>query len=517
MLQKWDYLFLISHTGITALKTDYLVFLKPPWQTRWVRVVISLLTWRGSWLSLKPLSRAKRCFPIILLFFALVISCRTHGLGLLFHSTYFIEYIVFMFVKWKNKKNTNTKILKEILKGAPMTRTNRHLRRSKKKSCKFFTQFVQKTLINRIKCGAISIVGKVGVAYPPHIVPPLTVEPTWPRLCHDARYLNLWMCDMPFSLDFVSDLPRYVQKDTYQTVLDDKSGYDHILLTEESRTFFGIQWGGWYFTYNTLPFEWKTSPYVYHTTGLLASILFRSIGIPCSLYIDDRHSGELQVPLDKGEHCTIDNSDARYRAAAELAVFLVTYHLVRLGYFLGLAKPVLVPTQTVPFLGFLSDSAREVLHLRPKKRQSFLALVKDVLGKPFVTVKTLQRLAGKCVSFSLVVPAAKLFTREMNAAISRGQRINANHTKPLPLTGKLKGEIEHWLFLEGWDDPLPWREERHVRVVIASDASNSGWGGSILAPFSGQVSDYWTEDQPHLEISTKEAIAMDKVLTSFAQ
>ena len=140
-----------------------------------------------------------------------------------------------------------------------------------------------------------------------------------------------------------------------------------------------------------------------------------------------------------------------------------------------------------------------------------------MVGKPFVTVKTLQRLAGKCVSFSLVVPAAKLFTQAMNAAISRGQRINANHTKPLPLTGKLKDEIEHWLFLEGWDDPLPWREERHVRVVIATDASNSGWGGSILAPFSGQVSDYWTEDQPHSEISTKEAIAIDKVLTSFVQ
>ena len=140
-----------------------------------------------------------------------------------------------------------------------------------------------------------------------------------------------------------------------------------------------------------------------------------------------------------------------------------------------------------------------------------------MFGKPFVTVKTLQRLAGKCVSFSFVVLAAKLFTREMNAAISRGQRINAKHTKPLPLTGKLKDEIEHLLFLEGWDDPLPWREERHVRVVIATNASNSGWSGSILAPFSGQVSDYWTEDQPHLELSTKEAIAIGKVLPSFVQ
>ena len=79
--------------------------------------------------------------------------------------------------------------------------------------------------------------------------------------------------------------------------------------------------------------------------------------MPFSLYIDDRHNVELQVLLDRGESCTIDNGDARHRAAAESAIFLVAYHLVRLGYFLGLAKSVLVPSQTVPYLGFLSDSA----------------------------------------------------------------------------------------------------------------------------------------------------------------
>ena len=98
---------------------------------------------------------------------------------------------------------------------------------------------------------------------------------------------------MPFSLDRLIELLRYVGKDTYQTVLDDKSGYDHILLSEDSRMYFGIQWEGWYFTYNTLSFRWKISPFVYHTTGLLASNFLRAIGIPCLPYIDDQHNGEL--------------------------------------------------------------------------------------------------------------------------------------------------------------------------------------------------------------------------------
>ena len=106
-------------------------------------------------------------------------------------------------------------------------------------SCKSFANFVRKSLRNRLTTGAISLLGKVGDVQAPDIVLPLTVEPSKPHLCHDARYLNLWMRDKPFSLDSLNDLPWYVAKDSYQTVLDDKSGYDQILLSDESRTFLG--------------------------------------------------------------------------------------------------------------------------------------------------------------------------------------------------------------------------------------------------------------------------------------
>ena len=68
---------------------------------------------------------------------------------------------------------------------------------------------------------------------------PLTVEPSKPRLRHDKRFLNLWIRDLPFKLDYVSDLPRY-----FQTNMDDKSGYRHVELPGNSRQFFGLQWQG---------------------------------------------------------------------------------------------------------------------------------------------------------------------------------------------------------------------------------------------------------------------------------
>ena len=141
-----------------------------------------------------------------------------------------------------------------------------------------------------------------------------------------------------------------------QTILDDKSGYDHLFLTEQSRVFFGIQWGGWIFLYNTLTFGWKISPSIYQSTGLMASNFFRSIGIPCSLYIDNRHNGQLQVSLDQGPYRSLKTVEGRNLEAAKSAVFLVAYYLIDLGYFLGLSKSILTPQQVVPYLFFLSDS-----------------------------------------------------------------------------------------------------------------------------------------------------------------
>ena len=122
-----------------------------------------------------------------------------------------------------------------------------------------------------------------------------------------------------------------------QTVCDDKSGYDHILLAPSSRTYFGFQWDGWYFISNTIPFGWKLSAYVYHSTGLLVSHYFRSIGIPCSLYIDDRHSSQIRLTRESSLVQSLDPEKVNL-VSAQIASFLVCYTLVRLGYCIGLQK-----------------------------------------------------------------------------------------------------------------------------------------------------------------------------------
>ena len=149
-------------------------------------------------------------------------------------------------------------------------------------SGKDFCTFISTTILQRLTTGAISVWDKVGEIEPPHLAMPLNVEPSKPRLCNDDRFLNLWMGDKPFSLDHLSMLPCYVPPHLFQTVCDDKLGYDHIFLTESSRIFFGFEWADWFFTSNTIPFVWKLSAYIHHNTGLLASHFFRSIATTAS-------------------------------------------------------------------------------------------------------------------------------------------------------------------------------------------------------------------------------------------
>ena len=246
-------------------------------------------------------------------------------------------------------------------------------------SCKPFCDFISQSIIGRITSGAISVWGKVGEVAPPYLVMPLTVEPSKPRLCKDNRFLNLWMIDKPFHLDRLTGIPRYVTNDSFQSVTNDKSGYDHVFLTSRSRTF----------------------------------------------------------------------------------LFVACFTLTSLEYFIGLQKCILFPRQEVPNT------------LIPVKKAKFLALLRGILQRVTTEVVCLQKLAGKCNSMSLAIPGGRLFTNEMNLAISQGVR----SSRPVKISPSLRSEMQHWLFLENWEGHLPWLSERHSHIQLCTDASSFGWGG----------------------------------------
>ena len=220
------------------------------------------------------------------------------------------------------------------------------------------------------------------------------------------------MRDSPFSLDRLADVPQYVYKSSFATTCDDKSGYDHVMVTEASRAYLGFSFGGLWLVCTTLPFGWKISPFIYHSIGLAAMGFLRSQGILCFLYIDDRLNGEIFTATGPWSKLSQERPRAFRLEAAKVALYVVLSVLIELGYTIGKKTSVLAPTT-----GLIVDSEKQSF-LIPQRKREPLALLKELIlsSKHTVPLKMLQRFEGKCTSFSLAVPAATLFIREINQA-----------------------------------------------------------------------------------------------------
>ena len=150
-----------------------------------------------------------------------------------------------------------------------------------------------------------------------------------------------------------------------------------------------------------------------------------------------------------------------------------------------------------------------------KKKQKFLSLLRHVLHSDATDVKTLQRLSGKCISFSLAIPGSRLFLNEVYNAIGKGLRYGSS--KLIPISRPLREELQQWLFLESWSGCLPWRQEAHCQVKLCTDASFFAWG-CVFGPdaIAAVIRDFWPVDQHHLHINVKETLALANALDAFS-
>ena len=221
---------------------------------------------------------------------------------------------------------------------------------------------------------------------------PLTVEPTKPRLCHDDRYVNLWTRDNPFNLENLKHIPRLVEQGMYMISCDEKSGYDHVKLTPNSSKYFGIQFGGWFLQYNTLPFGWKASPFIYQSIGMTVTSYLRNKGLLNIQYIDDR----LVAGFSGRENPVVDKAKEISEASCDLIKLMTD-----LGYTLSLKKSSLIPSKCIRYLGFLVDSDKQAFLHPQDKKESFILLREFILNSESLNVKTLQRFVDSwngCVS-----------------------------------------------------------------------------------------------------------------------
>lgn len=180
--------------------------------------------------------------------------------------------------------------------------------------------------------------------------------------------------------------------------------------------------------------------YIYQTIGMQVTSYLRGKGLSIVQYIDDRFA---VCPRRTNFESDDKTQSHTQRDPLQMACLIVT-ELTTLGYTLAINKCHLVPTTVVRYLGFIVDSSKQAYLLPSDKKKTFIEIRETILKADAVDVKTLQRFAGKCVSMAIAIPGAKLYTREVNFAISQCTK----NSKRAAISHKLRQELEHWRFID---------------------------------------------------------------------
>ena len=203
------------------------------------------------------------------------------------------------------------------------------------KSCRAFSEFISKTILERVANGSLSVWGKVGEVSPPHLVIPSPLNLQNPACammkdfstCGSKIFRSPWilLLTSPVTSITILSKPRAMTKvGMTMSVFRQTVGHTSVFSGMDGTLFLIL------------------SP--------LDGSYIRSQGVPCSQYVDDRHFGELQI-WRTPPPCSWSGFQP-----AQAALYIACYILIDLGYFICHEKSTLLPTQTPIFLGYSRDS-----------------------------------------------------------------------------------------------------------------------------------------------------------------
>ena len=84
-----------------------------------------------------------------------------------------------------------------------------------------------------------------------------------------------------------------------------------------------------------------------------------------------------------------------------------------LGFTVHKAKSVVIPTQTIVFVGFVVCSVTMTVRLPPEKCDDLIHLCKEILAARKITIRKFAQLIGKCVSVEPGIRYATLYYKLM--------------------------------------------------------------------------------------------------------
>ena len=315
------------------------------------------------------------------------------------------------------------------------------------------------------------------------------------RVIFNLKKLNEYVSYHHFKMDTLETAIKLMRPSCFMTSIDLKDAYYSIPVASEHQKYLKFIWRDQLYAFTSLPMGLSSSPRIF--TKVLKPVfayLRRQFGHTCLGYIDDSFYLE-----DSYKDC-------------ELATLHAVQLITNLGFKVHPEKSVIVPTQTLEFLGFVLDSIRMLVTLTLKKIDKILQLcAKFSHPKRMFTIREIASFLGTLVSSFPGVQFGPLHYRHIEADKERNLKLNqGNFDAPMILSCDSLEEIRWW----SSNIQSSSRKIHHSSpdVVIHTDASKTGWGAQVENGVN--TCGIWSKLESNRHINYLELLAVKLALPS---
>ena len=207
------------------------------------------------------------------------------------------------------------------------------------------------------------------------------------------------------------------------------------------------------------------------------------------------------------------NDSRKCYSSLEEAVLL----FLLLGFHVHPEKSVLIPSQSLTFLGFNLNSVSMTVTLTQEKRDQLESLCAEAMNGENLSIRFVGKVTGKVVSALPGVEFGKLHYRNLERDKIYALSVNqgGDYDALMQLSPVAKEELKWWC-----------DNVRHVyrRIQHATyshsfqvDASDSGWGIACTTDESLQSHGIWSQEQRSLHINVRKLYVVFICLTVFCK
>ena len=277
----------------------------------------------------------------------------------------------------------------------------------------------------------------------------------------DVSRLNKFVVKTRFSMETPQTVQDSLRRGDWMISLDMKDAYFHIPIHPQSRKFLRFVFNGQVFQFRALCFGLSTAPQVFTRVLAPVSKMIHLAGFRIILYLDD------WLVL------------ARSKEEVLRAKMFILNLVMELGIIINHEKSLLVPSQSITYLGMEIDTVRFWVSPTQKRIDKALEIYREFWCSDLMPARSWLRMLGHMASLEKFVPGARLRMRPFQFYLKKVWRRDW-HLKDVlvPVPQDLKRNLAWWLVRERLERGLSLAT-KDPQLLLFTDASRKGWGATM--------------------------------------